>query len=168
MRISDVSLMLKSAVNVQDQSISLVPHKTRAIKPDTVEMPIDNDTWPAVVRMLNDHQYDPSPYMFPLMHSHYCSKKNFLVNQFSRMCDGIGLPDHTFHCFRHSFITRMLEGGMDSLMISAITGLDVKQISTYAHIGLDAKRRAVHAARLNLAQKGKFTPQAAISVVEAA
>lgn len=171
LRLSDVSLLAKSALNLKEHTFTLVPYKTRAIKPDPVEIPIDNDCWPAVVHQFNDRTWGDSPYLFPAMQSQCCTGPKCtraLTNAFITICKRAGLPNHSFHSFRHSFITRMLEGGMDTLMICAITGLDPKQVQTYAHIGVDAKRKAIHSAKLVLAQKGSFEPETGLVIVPAA
>lgn len=55
-------------------------------------------------------------------------------------------PGKSLHCFRHSFITRCLEGGVSPAMIADMVGhSSLEQIMTYQHVSLESKRNAIKA-----------------------
>lgn len=54
---------------------------------------------------------------------------------FDRVRIQIGAPDLRFHDLRHEAISRLFEGGFNSIEVSAITGhRDVKMLKRYTHL----------------------------------
>lgn len=146
LRISDVSMLAWDSIEAETEVMRIKLWKVRRMN-ITVEIPIDPDLYDYLMELKKAPKYPGNPYVFPDMFGYY-QIQPWLVGQFRTICNKAGLPDHSFHSLRHSFISRMINCGVDSQIVSAITGLSLKQISTYAHISLGAKRDAMTKARL--------------------
>jgi site-specific recombinase XerD len=92
-----------------------------------------------------------------MLHSQYIvdGTRKSMVAQFRSLCKGVGIP-HSFHAFRHAFVTRLVNAGVDPLIIGSMTGQSREQIQAYAHVSNEAKcsalakaRAALHATRLH-------------------
>ena len=61
----------------------------------------------------------------------------------AKRCDSVGLSDMTLHTMRHTCITRMIEAGVNLIVVAAQVGhTDVKMTQRYSHISNEAKRAA--------------------------
>lgn len=61
--------------------------------------------------------------------------------------DKLGMPKHSFHSFRHGFVTRLIEAGIQTIVIQQMTGQTLQALQQYAHITLETKAEAL--ARMN-------------------
>lgn len=125
----------------------------RPIKRDqtnqVLEIPMERELYDELLVAWNrrPEHYMANPYVMPVMHGFYVGQRTILCNQFRIACDAVGLPEHSFHSFRHGFVTRLLNAGVDTLIISSMTGQSRDQIAQYAHVSQDAKRKALDRAR---------------------
>lgn len=82
-------------------------------------------------------------FVLPVMHEIYEHSRPVLPMEFRVICDAAGLPEHSFHSYRHGFVSRLLNQGVGHLVIASMTGHSLEQIETYAHVSADAKRAAL-------------------------
>jgi integrase len=72
-----------------------------------------------------------------------------------------GLPDVTWHMFRHTFATRLILNGTDIVTVKDLLGhADIHTTMRYAHSNDDAKRRAVNKLAKGANDNRKPTPPA--------
>lgn len=152
-RISDVAQMQWEWVNFDRESINWVPWKTRRRKTKEVEMPMTSELVECLKSIRASGKFSKSHYVFPEANTFYQMSSNPLTEMFRRVFNNARLPNHTFHCLRHSFVSRMLNAGTDPITLSQMMGLSVEQLQTYSHISIDAKRTALH--KMEVARKVK-------------
>ena len=65
--------------------------------------------------------------------------------EFAQLCKKIGAPPgHSFHSLRHSFISRLINGGVSFPVASQITGIsNPKVFIRYADPDLDTLRKSI-------------------------
>lgn len=149
LRLSDVAMLKWESLNVETETLRIKIWKLRKQNVE-VEIPVDPDLFDFLSDIRTHPKYPGHPFVFPDMNQYYAGVRTLMTGQFRKICDEAGLPDHTFHSLRHSFISRMLNAGVDSQIVANITGLCIAQLATYAHISLDAKRNAMIRMRENL------------------
>ena len=91
--------------------------------------------------------YKESGLVDPFFCHEYHSDRPRHLDNFREICDSVGLPRHTFHSLRHSFVSRLLNSGVSAEVVSQLTGQSAAIVSRYAHISIDAKRKAMERAR---------------------
>lgn len=135
-RLSDVALLFKSNVNIGKLTISRKTIKRGKL----IEIPIGIEAGQAILKEYRDSNED---YVCPDMAREYIANQHHnLSTQFIRLAQKAGV-NKSFHCYRHAFVTRLLNNGADSLLISKMTGISIRQILTYAHPSLDSMRKAL-------------------------
>jgi integrase len=138
LRLSDVALMKTNRLNLDKRVIDMTPLKTRRFN-KRVLIPIA-DPLLKQLRMMDL----TGEYVAPPMAVHYqFDQHKTLSMQFIRLARKAGVIGKSFHCFRHTFVTRLLEGGASAELISTITGQTVDQVMSYAHPSIDSKREAM-------------------------
>lgn len=94
-----------------------------------------------------------SPFVLPLMCAIYTGPfTQVLVGQFRHICDDAGLKEHSFHSFRHGFVSRLVNAGVDPITIGSMTGQTIEQIQEYSHVSPQAKVNALAQSRAALHQ----------------
>lgn len=153
-RCSDVALLEWRQVDLEKECIRRVLRKTRRMNKEII-IPIEPETYEVLLRIKETNEFPGNPFVLPLMAGYYKRYRALIVSQFRKICDWAGLPNHSFHSFRHSFVTRLLNAGVDPVTICSLTGHGLKQLNTYEHLSLEAKanalshcREAMHQARL--------------------
>jgi integrase len=144
LRISDVADLRWADVNLDDDVISRTPIKTRRLG-KRVEIPIDPELRPVLLGLWNDPRRAQT--VLPAMSYAYQNRRASLVMEFREICNGAALQRHSFHSFRHAFVSRLLNAGVDALIISSMTGQTLEVIQSYAHVSRDAQRTALDKAR---------------------
>lgn len=136
LRLSDIALLRNASLNAPGCAIRLVPKKTRR-HARFVEIPIPED----LMDFLKIQS--KGEYVFPTMAKMYKHDRHkTLSNQFSYIARKAKVKT-SFHCFRHSFISRNLSDGVSPALISEMTGINLNQIMTYTHFSIETKRAAL-------------------------
>ena len=149
LRVSDVFNLKWECIDLEGEIITIIAKKTRRfnqvliipIEPELLEMFKRLRQSPPEAWQLND------PHCFPHM-ADGVYPSGSRTYYFNRIMAGAGIPEgYSFHSFRHSFDSRLLNTGSNPLVISALTGQSLQTIQNYAHISMHAKKSALQAAR---------------------
>lgn len=141
LRLGDVACMEWDQIDFVGDTITVSPLKLKWRRQSLV-IPMAPDLR---VSMLEMDEQRTSEYVSPLMRRAYFSWTGKLQVQFSELAERAGVRG-SFHCFRHSFVTRLINVGADPLLIGSITGQSINTIKRYAHVSTGAKARAMSAA----------------------
>jgi len=92
--------------------------------------------------------WEKSPYVFsnPRTASDPVAKGRWkdVAHAFGRVADGAGLGDVTFHTLRHTFASRLVQGGATMKALQELLGHGSMQMTMrYAHLGPNNLRDAV-------------------------
>lgn len=139
LRMSDVAGLLWGEIDMVGRTITRKAMKTGA----TRAIPIDSDLQFALIRLYNEPERVASLFVLPAMNALYQQARTQLCGQFKAICERAGVQNGHFHRFRHSFASRLINSGVDSLVVSAMTGQSLKILKGYSHISIDAKRQAL-------------------------
>ena len=142
LRLSDICLLQRSAINFDDGIIRLVAQKKKRFN-EAIEIPISEELRTVLLAELNSIPATLSTCVFPVLEELYTRRRTTLEEQFRRLFDAAALPNHSFHSWRHAFVSRLLNRGVSHLIIMQITGHSAQQIATYSHVSMDAKRQAM-------------------------
>lgn len=141
LRAGDVSNLKWENIDWSDEFIRLSPRKTRKYHP-CLEIPIEPELMELFYRL--KEKAEDKKFVLPIMAFDYFSpgSRARIYKDFSeKICAGFG-KGYSFHSFRHAFVTRMLEAGVDPCIIGSITGQTVQQVLEYGSITRRAKRNA--------------------------
>jgi integrase len=160
MRFSDVALLQWSQVDFEKEVITKILKKTRRFRRE-VQIPIEAELYRCLLTLHNTR--DPnsnSPNVIPDLAGWYVKGRADLVHEFKDICIGAGFPQHSFHCFRHGFVTKLINCGVDSFTISDLAGISLSVLQHYTHVSVDTKRAALEKARaalhaVNLQRSGR-------------
>ena len=150
MRISDISLLEWTEIDWQARTIRRISHKTRKLG-RWIDMPISETLYTMLLSMKDEASKSDNlsqhvcPEMAVAYHGGQEATKT-ACHQFQRLKTWAGFPEsdkRTFHCFRHSFITRLISNGVNPAVISSMTGQSIGVIMQYAHPDIDTKRKAM-------------------------
>lgn len=143
LRISDVSVLEKDAIDLTRKSVIVTPLKTRRYG-RIVEIPLSDDIVAYYARVKED--WRTSKYMSPNMATGYLIDRrwetNTIATAFGKWARSLGIPK-SFHCFRHAFVTRLLARNVQAQTIATMTGQSVAQIAEYYHPSITDKRKAL-------------------------
>lgn len=135
-RLSDVALLGKTDVMLASMTVTRLTKK----RGKRVEIPVPKNV---IVILSKEANRSDTDFICDDMAREYLANQHHnLSTQFIRLAQKAGV-NKSFHCYRHAFVTRLLENGADSLMISKMTGISIRQILTYAHPSLDSMRKAL-------------------------
>lgn len=144
LRCSDVAGLQWVSLDSNRMTLTVWPLKKR-LAGERLEIPVNDE----LVLMLNavpGHMVQIEEYILPAMHDLYERNRQALPNEFRKICDAAGLPKHSFHSLRRGFITRLLEAGVDAILVASMTGQTLDVLKGYAKIGNEAKLRALEKA----------------------
>lgn len=143
-RVSDVaSLEWEKNVIFGKQWLKVWPKKKANVE-ECLTIPMDLDLFNHLLALYNNRE-DDRPHVLPQMYFQYYQEPREIDRTFRKICDAVGLHEHTFHSLRHGFVSRLLNNGVDCLIISSLTGQSLSQIKAYAHVSIEAKIAALHA-----------------------
>ena len=153
MRFSDVATLewvapekrLGSWVDMVEQIIIVHPMKKRARR-ERLEIPIQSELYDLFQRLMATRSPERT-HVLPMMAFNYVNARAMMAMQFSRLCKRCGLAGYSFHSFRHGFVSRLVNGGIDPIIIGSMTGQSVAQIKAYAHVNRAARRDALESVR---------------------
>lgn len=141
LRLCDVAQLRWASVRFDTQSLEVVPQKTQRIG-KTVMIPLGASSITELFAM-RDRFKDPV-FVAPTMHEDYQAVQHRNISrQFLTLARRVGIAGKSFHSYRHAFVTRMIQQGVHTSIICAMTGHTLKELNTYTHIGLETIRAAV-------------------------
>lgn len=143
LRLSDVAAVAWANVDFDAWIVRSYPKKKESLR-EILYIPIEPELQQLLSRLVVEQSTDWVNPRFKAMYDGYRTK---LAAEFRTICDACLLPDHSFHSFRHGLVTRLIDAGVDPVTICSITGHSLDQLQEYAHVGIDAKRRAMEKAK---------------------
>lgn len=161
MRVSDVAMLRwdpdengeGNFVDFLEEIIVVFPRKKAAYR-QRLEIPLEPELYEALQNHLASRRQDV-PWVNPMFRWKFLNLDGDIKDKMRRCCDKLGLHNHSFHSFRHGFVSRLVNAGVDPITISSMTGQCLSIIQGYAHVSKAAKtaalaqaRRALHAARM--------------------
>jgi integrase len=145
LRISDIATLKWEQIDWEEELLSAVPIKTRRLG-KSVTIPMDEELVEHLSNLRREPYY-PSPFVIPDMAGYYTLPGDLLGKQFKYLCLTAGHPKLHIHGYRHAFVSRMINAGVDPIIISSMTAQSLQQIASYAHVSDEAKRDALAKAR---------------------
>lgn len=140
-RISDVALAQWINVSFETDVFIIWPKKKDAVK-ERLEVPMVPELREHLLTLWANRD-DDGIFVLPAMAALYQVARTKLEAEFRVICDRAGLPDHSFHGFRHSLVSRLINEGVSAVIIGKITGQSQNTILSYAHVSIAAKRTAL-------------------------
>ncbi len=141
LRLGDIACLKWSEVSTDTSSVKLIPNKTKRFGKQ-VEIPVGADRVLLLMklRLAGGQQ---SEFVCPAMALLYAvDQHRSLSSQFGRLVAKAGIVGKSFHCLRHSAITRWVANGATVETIASMTGQSYQQILGYTHLSLEEKRKA--------------------------
>lgn len=140
LRLGDVACLKWIDVSFETASIKVMPKKTRRFGKQ-VEIPF-SPTLLAVLTVMRATTRPDEMHVCPEMAAHYLTDQHrSLSGQFGRLLAKAGIKGRSYHCLRHSAITRWIAGGATVEAVASMTGQSYQQILGYTHLSLDDKRK---------------------------
>ncbi len=130
-------------VDLEQDKIVAHPAKLRRYR-QRIEIPLDPELRAWLVAAAADKEHDV--WVLPTMHLTMIDCANSASRAIRIVCQHAGLSQ-TFHCFRHGFVSRMLNASIHPIVVGQMTGQSIETIARYSHISMDTKRRAMQAVR---------------------
>jgi integrase len=138
-RLGDVVTLTHDAVNLAAGAIRFTPHKTAHSSGATVAVPLH----PALRCALPTIGKGP---LLPWLADRYNRNRFAVSRAFIRIFQRAGIEDATFHCLRHTFVSRLAESGAPEAVVRALVGHATSTMTRrYTHVALEASRKAVDA-----------------------
>lgn len=144
LRIADIALMKWDQVDFEARLIRVTPQKTIRLG-KKLELPIAAELELSLLELSLKTFRDQ--WVFPTMSGHYRYDQHLsLGHLFWHQAKRVGCKFTSFHGFRRSFVSRMINAGANPAVICALTGHSLKQVMTYAKVSMDTKREAIQIA----------------------
>lgn len=146
LRCSDIAFAKWANIDWEAEVYSATPIKTKRFG-KRVRIPMDAELvdW---LYALREKPYYVSEYIIPDMAAYYQATHENLTRMFRALADRAGVSrEVSFHSYRHAFVSRLLNAGVEPLVIASMTGQSLAQIVAYAHISETAQREALTKAR---------------------
>jgi site-specific recombinase XerD len=148
LRLGDVSLLeWRKNIYFTQKWIKVWPTKKINVD-EMLIIPMEMDLFSHLLALYNNREEDRDE-VLPRAHYLYRMENYVLDDTFRKIFHTAGLPDHTFHSFRHGFVTRLINAAVHPIVIASMTGQTIKQIEDYAHVSVEAKLRALNQASAN-------------------
>lgn len=166
LRLSDVAHLTWAQIDWTEETIAVTPIKTQRIG-KTVTIPMEPELVEHLLALRAEPYYD-SPDVLSDMKAYY-GVKCALEDQFRSLLKRAGIVGVSFHSYRHAFVSRLANSGINPKIIATMTGQTVEQIMSYTHVTVEAKRAALEQARrelhtARLAEAGIVRPVAYVPV----
>ncbi len=141
LRLGDIAMLQWSSVFLDGQMIHVTPSKTKRFA-KTVSIPMTQRVVDLLTPMIP--KTEGVQYLFPHASVHYRTDgAKSLSAQFHSLSKRAGVQNGGFHGLRHSFVSRLVDAGINHLTIMSMTGHSVGEIGRYAHPSDQAKREAL-------------------------
>lgn len=140
-------------VDFAEEAIIAHPVKMRRFG-QRLEIPIEPELYEHLQACTADRRQD-CPWVNPMFRWWFENDLHQHNIIFRNVCKSIGLGrNHCFHSFRYGFVSRLINAGVNPIVISSMTGQSLSTIQTYSQVSMEAKtvalsqaRAALHAAR---------------------
>jgi integrase len=150
-RMGDVALLKWENINFDNETIRRIPCKTESFGREIV-IPMEPELYELLLRLYNLSMDTKKVFVQPAMAITYQWDPRVLVSDFKKMRNKLGFFNHSFHSLRHSFVTKLLNAGVDPITICSMTGHTLRELLTYQHISDQAKASALEKARYAMHQ----------------
>lgn len=151
LRLGDCCCLTWDSVNF-DQEILVVRTQKKLQQREELVIPMEPELYALLLDRWNQGGRQMRPdgnYVLP-----WCAAKFQAVGSMAEplniLFNKAGVRPLSFHSLRHAFVTRLINAGVDSIVIGSMTGQSVHQIATYAHVSNEAKVTALETARKSL------------------
>ena len=147
LRLSDIATVEWTQIDWTEEILRATPIKTRRLG-KSVSIPMDEELVEHLAALKAQPYYE-SKWIIPDMAGFYIGEngRQRLTDQFKGIARQAGFPHLSIHCYRHGFVSRLLNAGVEPIIISSMTAQSTQQIEEYAHISDEAKREAMAKAR---------------------
>jgi integrase len=138
LRLADVAQLEWGEILFTDSSIRLKPQKTEKLE-KVVEIPMAAE----LKLWLTDQAAVTAGdrYVQPAMAQKYrYDRSKTLSVEFGRVCKSAGIIGKSFHCFRHTFVSRNLAANVNPSILADMTGHTLNVIQRYSHPTMEEKR----------------------------
>ncbi len=161
LRASDVSYLRWDHIDWEREIITLIPMKTKRMG-KVATIPMEPELAEHLLELKHKPYYE-SEYVIPDMAGYYTHSPCLVKEQFISIARACGFSKITFHCYRHGFVSRLLDAGVSPIIIASMTAQCVAMVLKYAHISPEAARRGLELARqqmhrARLYEEGIMTP----------
>lgn len=142
-RISDVAdLEWQKCIGFSERLVRVWPNKKANVEEKLI-IPMSDELFNYLLAAYNNRE-DERPHVFPRLEYLYREESQRVREAFRKIFDTVGLPDHSFHSFRHGFVTRLLNNQVDAIIIASMTGHTLQQVLAYSHVSISAKINALN------------------------
>lgn len=154
MRLSDICCLTWSAIDLDEEVITVIPMKTRRLG-KLCRIPMEPELRTMLLQLRStpyQEWHRDSPYVFPEANGLYGQRngKAVITSLFQSILGQIGIQGYSFHCYRHAFVSRLVKVGTHPMVISSMTGQSVEVINGYAHIDKETARVALDTSRQSI------------------
>ena len=147
LRLSDIAHLKWEQLDWTEETVAVTPIKTQRIG-KTVTIPMEPELVEHLLALKAEPYYE-SEYVLPDMKQYYYHQ-NALLHHFTSLLAQAEITGVSFHSYRHAFVSRMVNVGINPKIIATMTGQTVEQIMSYSHVTVEAKRAALQQARREL------------------
>lgn len=146
LRLGDCCNLLWKQVDFENRMIRVIPQKTRRFNKQ-LDIPMTEELFDVLKRLKDSPKY-PSlgkgPHVFPDMAWTLPSAKGNATYHFNQILKKCGIPKgYSFHSFRHSFCSRLINSGVSILVVQSMTGQTLEVLQGYVTVSPEAKRAAL-------------------------
>lgn len=144
LRLGDIAMLHWHQIDLQAKVIRVTPSKTIRFG-KKLELPIADELEACLMEL--SLRTGADKYVNRGMAVHYLfDRHKSLGGQFKRLCQKAGVKFGSFHGFRRSFVSRMVNAGISPAVICSLTGHSLPQVMTYVKVSLETKREAIQTA----------------------
>lgn len=141
LRMGDIACMERDEVDMAGRRLKIIPNKTRRFD-KRLEIPMSGELFV----FLSEKAQWSGDRLFPFMCEQYATDgAKSLSKQFERICAKAGIEGKSFHCLRHSTISRLMNSGAPLAVVSSITGNTMQVLQRYSHVTHEARVKAMEA-----------------------
>lgn len=141
LRLKDVAEFHFDSCDFDQKIIKVTPSKS--IKQQKVlEIPMTPELYSYLVKRFVEAA---NGHVLPEMYRRYHSGGNGLPNDFTKICQRLLIYNKSFHSFRHSMTSRLLNKSVPLSVIGSITGQGIQVLDRYSHVSMEQKKEALNA-----------------------
>jgi integrase len=142
-RISDAASLRWADVDFDAGTVTLHPKKRRRVG-QTLVIPMTAELRAELEHIRAEQNNANCTYVLPHAQDYLATGEKHFRHCLRKLFRRAGLsPKHRFHSLRHGFATRLLNRGVDSLVVASLTGQTLQVLQGYVHVGMQAKRNAL-------------------------